>query len=494
MALPFGRYQLLRKIASGGMGQVFLARADGASGFEKLLVIKRVLPHLAEDNEFLQMFLEEARIAARLNHPNLVQIFELGEEGGSSYLAMEYVPGEDLRRLDRLARSKDQRVPLGLACRIIADAAAGLHHAHLATDAHGQPLQLVHRDVSPQNILVGYSGAVKLIDFGVAKAAGRAQMTQSGVLKGKVPYFSPEQAQGKSIDHRSDQFALAIVFWELLTGQRLFKADDDLATLERVRTCNVAAPSTITEVPAELDELVMRALSRQADRRFPDCGALRLAIEEIAIKHALPASNAHLSAFMHSLYAERIAEEASVSRLDELAGEVDLDALPTPNRPGSTSRAPSGRHTVSVRPETTKRPLWPFAAVLGLAVVLSVAGFVVLEPRSHSRPTPVTKPPVTSPPVAQTQTPPPPPNPAPSRVTVTLISEPKGAQVFEGSRNLGAAPLPLELSPEETRSLVLQLSGYEREKIALTARDAPMHEVTLRRVRRVAEPGIKTTR
>ncbi len=260
MAVAFGRYELLRKIASGGMGQVYLARTSSSQGFEKLVVIKRILPHLVEDEEFLTMFLDEARLSARLNHPNLVQIFELGEANHSHYLAMEYVPGEDLRRLETAARKRRQLLPVGLVCRIIADAAAGLDYAHKVKDAQGKPLGLVHRDVSPQNILVGFDGGVKLIDFGVAKAAGRVQHTATGILKGKYPYMSPEQVEGRSIDLRSDLFALGIVFWEALTSQRLFKSESDLQTMRMISDCQIAAPRQLRpELPAALDALVMKA-------------------------------------------------------------------------------------------------------------------------------------------------------------------------------------------------------------------------------------------
>ncbi|MBI5478859.1 MAG: serine/threonine protein kinase, partial [Deltaproteobacteria bacterium] len=238
MGIPFGRYELLRKIAAGGMGQVLLAR-KGAEGFEKLVVIKRILPHLVEDEEFFTMFMDEARITMRLDHPNIARINEFGVENGIHYIEMEYVAGEDVRRVDKRARAVGQTIPLGIILRIMADAAAGLDFAHKAKDARGLPLNLVHRDVSPQNVLVGFDGAVKLIDFGVAKAAGRAQHTATGILKGKFPYMSPEQADGLEMDGRSDVFALAIVMWELLTGKRLFKGENELMTQRLVKACQV---------------------------------------------------------------------------------------------------------------------------------------------------------------------------------------------------------------------------------------------------------------
>ncbi|MFL5321178.1 MAG: serine/threonine protein kinase, partial [Myxococcaceae bacterium] len=343
MAVDFGRYQLLKKIASGGMGQVFLARTGGSGGFEKLLVIKRILPQLVEDEEFIEMFFDEARIAARLNHPNLVQIFDLDQAEGSHYLAMEYVAGEDLRRVDKKARAISTPIPLGLILRIISDAAAGLDYAHKARDAQGKPLNLVHRDVSPQNILVGFDGAVKLIDFGVAKAAGRMQHTASGILKGKYPYMSPEQADGQEMDGRSDQFALGIVCWELLTQQRLFKGESDMHTLRLVKDCLVPKPSSLNpEVPPAIDEVVLKALAPKAQDRYRDAAEFRLAIENLLISHSIPASSAHLSAWMQQIYAERIEREADPAVLDELAPSANIEPGSTPvSRPSNSLPAVS---------------------------------------------------------------------------------------------------------------------------------------------------------
>jgi len=479
------------------MGQVFLARAEGAQGFEKLLVIKRVLPHLVEDEDFLEMFLDEARIAAGLNHPNLVQIFELDEANGATYLAMEYVPGEDLRRVERRARTEGKGLPVGIALRIVSDAAAGLHYAHQARDGKGQPLQLVHRDVSPQNILVGYSGAVKLIDFGVAKAAGRSQQTASGVLKGKFPYLSPEQAAGKPIDHRSDQFALGIVLWEILTGQRLFKDESDLATLRRVQECHVPAPSSIDPaIPQALDAIVLRALSKSVDARFKDCGAFRLALEELAMAQALPASSAHLTAFMSELYAERIATETSPQSMDELSSNAQMDDLPTPTRPTQAGREKTvasrpGRGPTQAAPRPSERRRGGTYALVGVAV-LAIAGTVAWVAHGHGT---TSTPPAELPrvvPAAQqaatgtgsqpgeTQLAPPLPVLAPP-TSVTLRTDPPGAEVEVDGQALGRTPLTLSLAKDAPQSATLRLSGYEPLTTTVTADQAPTRTVTLER-------------
>src|SRR5712692_872591 len=390
MAVPFGRYQLLKKIGSGGMGQVFLARTAGTQGFEKLIVIKRLLPHLAEDEEFRDMFFDEARIAARLNHPNLIQIFDLGEEGGSYFLAMEYVAGEDLRRLERYASSQGRPVPLGLACRIAADAAAGLDYAHKARTSQGQPLGLVHRDVSPQNILVGFDGAVKLIDFGVVKALDRLQHTATGILKGKYPYMSPEQASGAEMDHRSDVFSLGIIFWELLTGARLFKGASDMITIRLVRECQVRPPSSVNpEVTSDLDALVLRALAEDPHARYPDAAAFRLAIEELILANQLQASSAHLVAFIASLYGDRIARESDPSTHDLMN---HLEELEPASDSSSDSGAPQSRSTPSPPRARQSRegtalldPSAPRArfkrswVLLSLALVLGLVGFLAVQ-------------------------------------------------------------------------------------------------------------------
>jgi eukaryotic-like serine/threonine-protein kinase len=310
----FGRYELLRKLATGGMGQVFLARQKGPVGFQKLLVVKRLLPHLSEDEEFIQMFLDEARIAAVLNHPNIAQIYDLGDVDGVLYIAMEYVQGESSSQVSAYARRRKGGLPLGLKCRIIADAAAGLDHAHQARSPSGRRLGLIHRDVSPQNVLVGFNGNVKLIDFGVAKASGKLSQTMVGTIKGKHAYMSPEQARGEELDARSDVFGLGVVFYELLCNQRLFRRDTELATMKAVVAARVPPPSELVPgIPRKLDAVVMKALARKREERFQSAGELQLALEDFLLAERLPGTQAHLTAFMKELYATELEEERFAS-------------------------------------------------------------------------------------------------------------------------------------------------------------------------------------
>ncbi|RMG20365.1 MAG: serine/threonine protein kinase, partial [Deltaproteobacteria bacterium] len=311
--VSYGRYQLIKRLASGGMAQVWLARQSGMEGFEKLLVIKQVLPHLAGTEEFITMFFDEARLAARLNHPNVVQVFDLGrvEEDDTLYIAMEYIHGEDLRRIDRESRRLKRPIPIPLVCKIISEAAAGLHYAHTMTAPDGTPLGIVHRDVSPQNILVTFEGGVKVVDFGIAKAADKATKTRSGVLKGKYAYMSPEQAAGKEVDHRTDIFALGIMLHELLTGQRLFKRKSEIMTLHAVVRAEVVPPSQLNPVvPPELDPIVLRALAKRKEDRWPTAEAFQLALENYLTERRESVSSAHLRQYMREIFAERLEIEA----------------------------------------------------------------------------------------------------------------------------------------------------------------------------------------
>ena len=316
-----GQYELLRKIAAGGMAEIFLAKQTGISGFERMLVIKRILPHLAENKEFITMFLDEARIAAQLTHPNVVQIYDLGRipsdgpvrHPDSYYIAMEYIHGEDIRKIYNQEVQRSARIPTELAAHIIAQAAGGLDYAHRKVDISGQPLGLVHRDISPQNLLVTYDGHVKIVDFGVAKAANKMAQTRSGVLKGKYSYMSPEQAQGMKIDARTDIFALAVVLYEITCGVRLFKRENELETLHAVIACEVTPPSKIDPgYPAELEKIVMKALAKNPARRYQTAGELARELDEYAqsVSKALTARD--VAGYMQDLFADKLAEELLV--------------------------------------------------------------------------------------------------------------------------------------------------------------------------------------
>jgi serine/threonine protein kinase len=267
---PFGKYYLLERINVGGMAEVFKAKVVGVEGFERIVALKRILPHIAEDEEFITMFIDEAKIAVQLQHANIAQIFDLGKVDDAYFIALEYVQGRDLRGIfDDLHRHGGQTMPLPQVCYVIMQVCEGLDYAHNKRDAQGRALNLVHRDVSPQNVLIGYEGEVKLIDFGIAKAAGKASKTQAGILKGKFGYMSPEQVRGLPIDRRSDIFALGIILYEMLTGQRLFIGESDFSTLEKVRNVEIVPPSSFnSQVPEPLEHIVLKALAKDVEDRY----------------------------------------------------------------------------------------------------------------------------------------------------------------------------------------------------------------------------------
>ncbi|MBI4952812.1 MAG: serine/threonine protein kinase [Myxococcales bacterium] len=301
-----GKYEIVAYLASGGMAELYLARVRGIEGFEKVVALKRILPKLAEDPEVVSMFLDEARLAASLHHPNLAQIYDVGREGGSYFFTMEYVHGEDLHTVVQRAARQRRGLSLSSALFIVSQVAAGLHHAHDKRGADGQPLGTVHRDVSPSNVMISFDGAVKIVDFGVAKALARRTKTLSGNIKGKLGYLSPEQARGEEIDRRSDVYALGILLFELTTGTRLYDQAHDYAVLSALFTQDAPLPSSRrADYPPELEAVVEKALRRTPAERFATAEELQLAIEAFAREQKLALSAVALGRFMREVVGER---------------------------------------------------------------------------------------------------------------------------------------------------------------------------------------------
>jgi len=264
----FGPYRLVRQIAVGGMAEIHLAKTKGIEGFEKYVALKMIHPNFAEDEQFIQMLVDEAKIAVQLTHGNIAQTFDLGRVGDTYYITMEYVDGSDLYKLLRKASESDIEMPLDICAFVGKEVASALDHAHRKRDHTGQPLQIVHRDVSPQNVLVSYAGEVKLVDFGIAKATSKARQTAAGVIKGKYYYMSPEQAWGDRIDFRSDIFSAGIVLYEMITGQMLYLEEDLHKLLDMARKADIAPPSRLRKgVPPQLDRIVKHALHKVPGER-----------------------------------------------------------------------------------------------------------------------------------------------------------------------------------------------------------------------------------
>lgn len=323
--VPFGKYLLLERVNVGGMAEVFKAKAFGVEGFERMVAVKRILPNIAEDAEFITMFIDEAKISVQLNHGNIAQVFDLGRHGDSYYIAMEYIAGRDLRALFDRARTRGEPLPIPMACYVVMKMCEGLDYAHNKRDSQGREMHLIHRDVSPQNILVSYDGEVKLIDFGIAKAANKASQTQAGIVKGKFGYMSPEQVQGLPIDRRSDVFAAGIVLYELLTSERLFVGDSDFSTIEKIRNAVVTPPTRFNaRIPAELERIVLRALSKDLDHRYQTAMDLHDDLQAFMYQSGSFFARKDLSAFMRKAFAEEITKE---TQRDEVYRKLDLQEV-----------------------------------------------------------------------------------------------------------------------------------------------------------------------
>jgi len=342
----FGPYQLLEKVAAGGMAEVFRAKRTGVEGFEKIVALKRILPHLSDNKEFVDMFVDEAKMVAGLAHPNIVQIYDLGRFDDTYFIAMEYIHGRDLRTILRRAKDKGIGVPLDLCVLITGRVAAALEYAHRKKDEAGRALRIVHRDVSPQNILISFEGDVKLTDFGIAKATSKATSTDRGALRGKLLYMSPEQAMGKPMDRRADVFSLGVCFYEMLTDRKPFLGTSEKGILDMVRECRVSPPSLVNPgVTERIEKVVMKALEREPDQRYQDAGEMLRDLERALVERQAPTA-LELSRFMEVLFEseergvaiapeEPAAEEASTVVFDGL--EIDLEPDEIPRGPAAAA-------------------------------------------------------------------------------------------------------------------------------------------------------------
>ena len=486
----FGSYKLLRRLAAGGMGEIWLAEQKGSAGFSKRVVVKTILECFADDPSLVEMFLDEGRIAANLTHPNIAQIFDLGQCGRGAeapyYIAMEYVHGRDLRDLLISNIERKQFIPLNLVLRIIADVCQGLHHAHSHKNRQGQPDGIIHRDVSPQNILITFDGVVKIVDFGVAKATERASKTKSGVLKGKYAYMSPEQVRSKPLDARSDVFSVGVVLYELVTGRRLFKRDSEMKTLDAVISAIVPKPRRFdTSVPPEVESIILKALALRPKERFQSAQEMQLAIEDLMIELQLPASSAHLAAFMQEIYGgadedeEKLAGRGSRSRselmhkMESLPGVSDKAEFKL-ERTGSFTPM-SGLHSadsstheptrnllpggVPRRKPAVKRNPW-FVPMLGmLAGLLGVGGYFAVsallqkpqseKPESVATVEPAIKPPTPPPPAPEPKVEPetkpePEPTPVPEATPVKKPSKKKKKRRTIAKKSTGLISITTE--------------------------------------------------
>ncbi len=378
------RYEILGRLAEGGMAEVLLARMHGPHGFERPVVLKRILPHLAPDKRIVDLFLDEARIISNLRHPNLINVQELGSNADGLYIVMEYLEGESVAGLCRRLAIRNEDLPPTLAAHILAEACAGLHAAHEAKSQDGRPLELVHRDVSPQNIFVSYSGAVHVIDFGIATTTTRRSRTEAGTVRGKIEYLAPEQLRAVKLDRRTDVFALGIVLFELVSGRRAYRRASTAQTFQAILSEPPPQPSKVRPgTPAAVDALCARALAKEPADRFQTAAEMRRELLGFIRKQTVEDPGEHLGKVMQRLFADRIAEKAELLRRvrggDRVVvlpqAEVDVDVeMPT------VAESPTNlAQTMPSRPDPTapsagagRRIAWP-----SIAAALVLAGAVV---------------------------------------------------------------------------------------------------------------------
>jgi TonB family protein len=380
----FGQYTLLERIAVGGMAELWKARMKGVEGFQKTVAIKKILPHLTDSSDFVTMFIDEAKLAAQLNHNNIIHIYDLGKLGDDYYIAMEFVDGRDLRSILNTAREKNQALPMGLALLVASRLAAALDYAHRMKDFEGRPLGLVHRDVSPQNVLISFEGDIKLCDFGIVKAVSKASKTQMGALKGKLQYMSPEQAWGRPVDARSDIFSLGSLLFEMLTGRRLFAGESEMSVLDAVREGRIQAPRDLDpRLPLEVNAVTLRALGKEPSERFQTAGELQRELESILASLKPPPSTHELAGYVRRLYGVEPRVELPPAATAAIPAAVAAPSVPVAPAPAPPKAAvevareiePSRAgvaHDEALEPSAGRGKLW---IAIAAVVVLAVAGW-----------------------------------------------------------------------------------------------------------------------
>lgn len=382
-----GRYLLHTRLGVGGMAEVWLARQEGPAGFSKNLVVKKILPHLADDKLFIEMFLNEARLAARLNHPNVVQIFELGEDEGRYFMVMEFIAGRNLRAIHRDQIAAGKLIPVRVLAHLLIGVCEGLHYAHELCDDSGVPLKMVHRDVSPDNILVTFEGQAKVVDFGIAKAVAQATMARTGTLLGKFSYMSPEHAMGEPLDRRTDIYALGVVLYELLAGTTPFQSTNELAVLKAIVSDPPPSLAAIRpDVPKALIAIVERAMAKEQENRFPDARSMGQALAAWLRSCPEPTSTAEVADFMNSHFAsDRNMLQRALSKVTKDPQRL-WKRLPQSNKSGTGSQSIEKRPRRSVTTWASALIVLVASATVGAALVVLTSSMLV-SPR-HVRSSP----------------------------------------------------------------------------------------------------------
>jgi len=497
----FGQYELLEKIASGGMAELFRARRTGVEGFQKIVAIKKILPHIADNDEFITMFADEAKLAAQLNHPNIVHIYDLGKiQAGGYFIAMEYVEGTDLKTILRSGRELQLPLPVPLAVYIAGKVASALDYAHRRRDGKGEELHIVHRDVSPQNILISHEGEIKLCDFGIAKADRKVSQTESGSLKGKLQYMSPEQAWGKRIDHRSDLFSLGSVLHEMLTGERLFKGDSDLVVLELVRKADVDLPSRVNaEVSPALDAIVQKALAREPNDRYATGSEMLRDLESVLYSYSPAPGSADLAIYLDRLReVPTPAAEVRPAVPVPAAHDVELAGLPASEQPVSDSAAMSVAPKAEeagvfgsfspARMESEKKRRTPL--YIGMAAVVAIG---VLLAVLLTRKGPAAGPAIASSPTPASTGAPADAGPAPAASIPTPAAAPPDQKTIEQEVQRQLAAKRQEMKNQRTLQQSARSTPVSRTAAAPTMVAERAPEVAVARVEPTSPPPVPTS-
>ncbi len=517
-----GRYHILGHLASGGMAEVLLAKLIGPSGFERPVIIKRILPNLATRSEFVTMFLDEARIIAAIRHPNVVQVQELVHDNHELYLVMEYLAGENIAGIITRYRTLNERLEYALCAHVISEACAGLHATHELRNINSEPLNIVHRDISPQNIFVTYDGTTKVLDFGIAKAADRFTTTEAGQLKGKFAYMSPEQCKGHEVDRRTDIFALGVVLYELTTGHRLFARATAMKTLEAICYDVIPAPSTYFDnYPAELERICLKALDRDPDKRYATAADMRRELVEVTKSLGFQGIPEEVLANqMAEAFADRIEEKREM--LSRVRSGSTLSHIPSPEVTSEMSLAvrkqnlhsdgekTSGIHaiddTFSVSQQRgSRRWLWatiPVVLLLAAGAFVAPSLFRSQQAKYNSHSGDMLAPALGT--SSNTKTsrgldlPEPAPRvPTPHMVSIGIDSIPQGAEVSLDGQNYGRTPLAISVEQNtDVRTLLLSHKGHKSVTKQFTAGNDQQMYIVLPRIEtraRRKEPPSRTS-
>ncbi len=404
---PFGRYVLLEKLAVGGMAEIYKAKTYGVDGFEKQLAIKRILPHCAADNEFIKMLVDEAKLTVLLSHANIVQVYDLGKVGDDYFISMEFIHGTNLREVMTRQREEEEKLSEEVAVYVMSEVCKGLDYAHRKTDSHGNPLNIVHRDISPQNILISFEGEVKIVDFGIAKAAMNVSHTMAGILKGKVAYMSPEQALGKPIDHRTDIFSAGVLLYEMLTGDKLFSGETQFEVLNQIRTTRINTLMLPDHIPGPLKAVLAKALAYNAKDRYQSAGDFQLDLTKYLYSSYIDFSPRQLARVLTRLFESEMKRKEAPVTLDEKTRSVMIKQAETENivvhnpvpaaKPSETRVAEttgqipqdtsvSGLYAVPT--ERQKRRPWALIAGTPIALILAAyLGYTLLSEKAPVKPT-----------------------------------------------------------------------------------------------------------